>query len=111
MEATKHDSNKPRFSLIPQLALDEIIKGFEHGASKYGVYNYSEGMDYTRYYDALIRHGRDWLKGEDVDESGIHHIALVACNAMMLLDNILTNKGKDTRNKIYKNDKNISKKV
>ena len=102
-KALKKDLNKPRFSLIPQRALDESIKGFEHGASKYGVYNYSEGMEYTRYFDALQRHARAWLKGEDIDESGIHHIALVACNAMMLLDNILTNKGTDNRNKIYKN--------
>lgn len=101
VEATKHDESKPRFSLVPQLALDEVIKGFEHGANKYGVFNYSEGMDHMRYYDALMRHNRAWLKGEDIDESGIHHLALVVCNGLMLLDNILTNKGKDTRNKIY----------
>lgn len=101
--ALKHDSKKPQFSNLPQLALDEIIKGFEHGASKYGKFNYSEGMEHLRYFDALQRHARAWLKGENIDESNIHHIALVACNAMMLLDNILTNKGTDNRNKIYQN--------
>ena len=101
MEAVKNDDSKPRFSLVPQLALDEVIKGFELGANKYGIFNYSEGMEWLRYYDASLRHGRAWLKGEDIDESGIHHIALVGCNSLMLLDNILTNKGKDNRNKIY----------
>lgn len=75
-----------------------------HGASKYGMYNYSHGMEYTRYFDALMRHSRDWLKGQNIDESGVHHIALVCCNGLMLLDNILTNKGTDTRNLIYKKD-------
>lgn len=102
-KALKHDLQKPQFSNIPQLALDEIINGFDHGASKYGKFNYSEGMEHLRYFDALQRHARAWLKGEDIDESGVHHIALVACNTMMLLDNILTNKGIDNRNKIYKN--------
>jgi hypothetical protein len=102
LEATKFDSEKPRLSIIPQLALDEIIKGFEHGASKYGKFNYSNGMEYTRYFDALQRHSRAWLMGEDIDESDIHHIALAACNCMMLLENILTKQGKDDRNTIYK---------
>lgn len=96
--------------MLPQLALDEVIRGFEAGASKYGTYNYSEGMEYTRYFDALQRHSRAWLKGEDIDETEIHHIALAACNCLMLLDNILTNKGTDNRNKIYKNALNIKEK-
>lgn len=104
-KALKGDTNKPRFSLIPQKALDQTIDGFEIGAKKYGLYNYSEGMEYTRYFDALQRHARAWLKGEDIDESGVHHIALVACNALMLLDNILTGKGVDNRNKIYNKKK------
>jgi len=102
LKAKKNDTKKPRFSLIPQLALDEVVKGFELGADKYGVYNYSEGMEYTRYYDAAMRHGRSWLKGEDIDESGLHHLALFVCNGLMLLDNIITNKGIDNRNKMYK---------
>lgn len=101
MSAIKHDDSKPKFSNLPQLALDEIIKGFEAGEIKYGKFNYSEGMDHMRLFDALQRHARAYLKGEDIDESGVHHLALVACNAMMLLDNIKTGKGEDTRNKIY----------
>lgn len=107
-QATKFDNQKPRFSLVPQLALDEVIKGFEHGASKYGVYNYSLGMDYTRYFDAAQRHMRAWLQGEDIDESGIHHLALAACNNLMLLENILTNMGTDNRNTIYKKLQNAT---
>lgn len=107
-KALKNDNTKPRFSLVPQLALDETIKGFEVGAKKYGVYNYSQGMEYTRYSDALIRHHRAWIKGEDIDESGVHHLALVACNALMLLDNILTNKGIDNRNKVYQKKEEVS---
>ncbi len=52
MEAKKFDELKPRISIIPQLALMEVIKGFEHGAIKYGEVNYSGGMKIRRYIDA-----------------------------------------------------------
>lgn len=106
-KAIKHDGGKPRFSLTPQLALDEVLKGFEHGAVEYGLFNYSKGMNYLRYYDAKMRHSRAWLKGEDIDESGIHHLALSICNDLMLLDNILTGQGIDDRNKIYQKKKRM----
>lgn len=107
--AKKFDSDKPRISIIPQLALMEIIKGFEHGAKKYGEFNYSHGMPIRRYIDASWRHTNQFLTGEDIDlESQVHHLALVACNAMMALENLMTtkdtekNKEIDNRNLIYK---------
>lgn len=102
-KATKHDSNKPSFSSIPQKALLEVAKGFSHGKEKYGLFNYSGEMEVLRYMDALQRHTNQYLTGEDIDESGVHHLALIACNALMALDSILTNKSIDNRNKVYKN--------
>lgn len=98
-KAKKDDQLKPRFSLVPQYAILEVIKGFEYGANKYGMYNYSNGMEHTRYTDAAFRHMNAYLRNEDIDESGIHHLALVACNALMALENIITNQGVDNRNK------------
>lgn len=98
-KALKSDGNKPRFSLVPQHAILEVIKGFEYGAKKYGMYNYSKGMEHTRYTDAAFRHMNAYLRNENIDESGVHHLALVACNALMALENIMTNQGEDTRNK------------
>jgi hypothetical protein len=100
--AKKNDQQKIRFSLIPQLAIVEVIKGFEAGALKYGSYNYSNGMEHTRYTDAAWRHMHQYLTGEDVDEeTKVHHLGLVACNALMALENIKQGKGVDNRNKNY----------
>lgn len=103
--ATKHDSGKPSFSAIPQLALLEVAKGFTHGKIKYGKFNYSGAVEATRLTDALQRHLNQYLSfrdKNDIDESGVHHLANVACNAMMLLDAILNNTVIDDRNQAYK---------
>ncbi len=101
-KAKKLDNEKPRFSLIPQLAIIEVIKGFEHGAIKYGQYNYSIGIENTRLLDAAWRHMNAYLSGEDIDESGVEHLALIACNCLMALDNKLTGNEIDNRNEVYK---------
>jgi len=103
-EAKKFDEGKPGFSNIPRLALLEVAKVMTHGANTYGKFNYSGEIEATRLTDALERHLSKYLINEDIDESGYHHIAHVAANALMLLDGILTNKVLDNRNPIY--DKN-----
>jgi hypothetical protein len=104
--ATKYDSGKPSFTSIPQKALLEVARGFTIGKEKYGQYNYSGEMEVTRYLDALSRHMNSYLAGESIDESGIHHIALVACNALMALDGIYTGKTIENINPVYKNNDN-----
>lgn len=101
-KATKYDTGKPSFSSIPQLALLEVAKGFTIGKEKYGMYNYSGKMEVTRYLDALQRHMNAYLTGESIDESGIHHLGLVCCNAMMALDGIYTGNTIENINLTYK---------
>ena len=101
MEFKKFDQGKPKFTMIPQLALKEVAKVFTHGADKYGEFNYSGNGDVLRYIDALHRHTNQYLTGEDIDESGVHHLACVAANALMALDGILNNSINDNRNKTY----------
>jgi len=103
--ATKFDKGKPSFTSIPQKALLEVAKGFTVGLNKYGQFNYSKPMPVTRYLDALHRHLNQYLTNidkDDIDESNVHHLALVACNAMMALDGILTGTVIDDRNISYK---------
>lgn len=86
MSFRKFDNDKPRFSLLPQEALDEVIAGLEHGAEEYGDYNWRRVDDRTRYYDALFRHARSSLKGDLTDEqTQLSHLALVITNALFLL--------------------------
>jgi len=103
--ATKFDKGKPSFTSIPQKALLEVAKGFTVGLDKYGQFNYSKRMPVTRYLDALHRHLNQYLAyadKNDIDESGVHHLALATCNAMMALDGILTGTIVDDRNVTYK---------
>jgi hypothetical protein len=97
----KFDDGKPKFTMIPQLALNEVAKVFTHGANKYGDFNYSKQGDVLRYIDALLRHTNQYLSGEDMDESKVHHLACVAANALMALDGIINNTITDNRNKTY----------
>jgi hypothetical protein len=100
-EFKKFDQGKEKFTMIPQLALKEVAKVFTYGADKYGEFNYSGKGDVLRYIDALHRHTNQYLTGEDIDESGAHHLACVAANALMALDAILNETINDNRNKAY----------
>ena len=101
-KSKKFDQDKEDFTQIPQEALLEIAKVFTKGGVKYGEFNYSDGFEYRRLAAAAIRHINQWLRGEDIDEIGTHHLANGAADLMILLDNIKTGKGIDNRNKIYK---------
>lgn len=83
----KNDAMKPRMSLIPQLAKLEVGKVMTYGAEKYSAFNWMDGFPYTIIADAIDRHYPAYLCGEDLDpESGIHHLAHLACSAMMALE-------------------------
>lgn len=102
-ETLKFDQDKPDFTLIPQEALLELAKVFSYGAKKYAKDNYSLGTNYRRYIAAAHRHINQWLRNEDIDsESQTNHLANAAASLLMVLDNQITNKGTDDRNKVYK---------
>lgn len=99
----KFDTNKLRPSLIPEAALEEILKVFEYGAKKYGDFNWldnAEKVQWTRYQDALERHLKKFKLGKDLDEeSNLYELAHMGCNVLMLLEYQLNNLGKDNRRK------------
>ena len=83
----KHDHGKPRYSLVPPLALEGVANVLTFGAEKYEANSWQMVEDHSRYMDALIRHLEAVRKGETHDEeSGIHHMAHVAVNAMFLYE-------------------------
>lgn len=96
--ATKHDTAKPRFSLLPHGPLAEVVKVYEFGAGKYGTYNWQAGLPYTRWYDAVMRHLFAWFRGERHDpESGLHHLAHATFGLLALMWQEDNNKGEDDR--------------
>ena len=84
---SKTGDGKPRWSLLPYEALEEVLKVMEHGNTKYPVDSWkAKTGDYgTRYKNAAQRHLVAMMKGEEIDpESGLPHAAHLACNALFL---------------------------
>lgn len=82
----KFNTGKLRYSIIPMEAVREVVKVSEYGAIKYEPNNWKNIKDMNIYYDALMRHIIAWKTGETHDlESGLHHLAHGAWNALTLV--------------------------
>lgn len=87
-EAIRFNEGKPDWSLMPLSALEEVVKVLQMGAKKYDKNNWREGsgFNYTSVVASMMRHIVKYMDGIDVDdESKLHHMAHVACNALFLL--------------------------
>jgi hypothetical protein len=83
----KLDQEKPRMSLLPFGALELVAQVMTYGARKYAPGNWvriKNGRE--RVANAMLRHFTAWQNGERIDkESGLQHLAMMACNALFLL--------------------------
>jgi len=88
--------------LIPPSSMEQTSWVHKLGAEKYGPFNWREtGVCATTYISAIMRHLNAWRDGEDLDpESGISHIAHVACSCNILMDAAHCNRLHDDRNRI-----------
>lgn len=85
-QALKHDSGKLPMSLVPPEALEGFAEVLSFGAEKYGERNWENGMEWSRLFDAALRHQKDFLKGERKDpESGYSHLKHAFANLGMLI--------------------------
>lgn len=85
-EFTKYDNGKLPLHLIEPIFLTKLAAVLGHGAEKYGENNWKKCTELNRVYAALLRHLLAWRCGEKIDkDSGIEHLAHVACNCMFLL--------------------------
>ena len=93
--ATKYDSDKPRWDLAPMKEFEQVVEILTFGAKKYAD-NGWKGVDKERYIAALLRHMTAYMSsGKDDPESGMSHMAHVACNALFIMwkdNNIDTSK-------------------
>lgn len=82
----RYDTGKNRLDLIPPewtWALGQILT---KGAQKYAARNWEKGMDWSRIIGPLKRHLEKFQAGEQYDqETGCHHMAMVAWNALALM--------------------------
>jgi hypothetical protein len=78
---------KPSTRAIPPIAILRLGAVMEHGARKYGRFNWREHtVTVSVYTDAIMRHLMAYVDGEDLDpESGMDHLAhIMACCALVL---------------------------
>lgn len=102
--AIKGDAEKSPIGLIPREALEEEARALQFGAKKYGENNWrrGRGLEWSRLYDAALRHVLAFVSGEDIDpESGASHLACARASLGFLETYRQTNTGIDNR---YNND-------
>ena len=90
----KFDTGKPRYGLLPPLALLENVKVLTFGARKYEPDNWKHVDDGpARYFDAAMRHMWAYNSGEIFDpETDLHHLAHAICCLQFITDIDLTTK-------------------
>jgi len=99
-QPTKADLAKPKFHLLQGQALNEVAQVAAFGADKYGEHNWKagQGLHFSRIFNALMRHAWAWWRGETIDpETGLHHMAHAAWNALALVEYAYLCKGIDDR--------------
>ena len=86
-EGVKYDSEKPKWTLLPFRALQEVVEVLTFGAKKYAADNWKHvPQAQERYIDAAYRHLADWNSGEKKDpETGKSHLAHAICCLLFLL--------------------------
>lgn len=83
----KADRGKPHPSYVPVELIQAVMEVREYGNAKYGSPDNWRRVEPERYHEALLRHVLAmWNDPYSVDsESGLLHLAHVACNAAFLL--------------------------
>lgn len=98
LDGKKFDEGKPKMSFVARSLLTAIAYIMEPGAVKYGRDNWRGGMDWSRPYDALLRHLTSWWDGESADlETGKSHLWHAACELMFLIEYEAKGIGRDDR--------------
>lgn len=94
-ESIKQQKGKRRWDVFPWQECEEVVKVFEYGTQKYGEpfkYRTPEakaGISIAEWLAAIQRHIFELYKGNSIDnESGCHHLAHIAANALMAIAGI-----------------------
>lgn len=83
---------------LDPLALIVVGRVAGMGANKYAAFNYLRGFEWSKAYNAMMRHASLWWAGEDVDEeSQLPHIAHAAWMALALISFAERGLGTDDR--------------
>lgn len=86
-QSAKADKGKLELSLVNPQLVKAVAEVRMYGTEKYGDSENWRKVKPKRYVDALYRHLLAYIEGNEVDEeSGLSHLAHMACNLSFLLD-------------------------
>jgi hypothetical protein len=84
--SAKDTKGKPKLSLIPYTALEQIAKVREFGVNKYGDDTCWKDVPEKEFLEATLRHVYKYLNGNDTDEeSGLSHLAHAATSLTLAM--------------------------
>lgn len=92
---------KVRYDLVPWHLMEDVVRVIEHGAAKYGEWNWhTDKIKCSTYVGSTLRHFLAWTKGEDMDpDSGYHHLTHAIAGLLIVLDALANNTLIDDRKK------------
>lgn len=97
----RYNQGKIRHDLLPFDSIEEVSQVMTFGAQKYSDRGWEKGINWMICFGSLLRHTFAWWRGEDLDpESGCHHMAHVAWNALALVSYSKRKVGFDDRPKL-----------
>jgi hypothetical protein len=97
-DALRYNAGKIMLSLVPSSLVRYVGAVLTYGAEKYAPHNWRKGFPWSSITDSLERHLAAWKEGEEIDpESGLPHLAHVACNAAFLIEHFDAGLGVDDR--------------
>lgn len=86
-QSAKADKGKLELSLVNPELVKAVAEVRMYGTEKYGDSENWRKVEPKRYVDALYRHLLAYIEGNEVDEeSGLSHLAHMACNISFLLN-------------------------
>ena len=81
--ATRYNKGKLKWSLVHYKSLEPLVKVLMFGAEKYEAHNWKKDMDTSEILESLQRHLASLMDGDlNDEESKLHHIGHIMCNAM-----------------------------
>jgi hypothetical protein len=85
--AEKYDQKKAMWQLLPWQEIESVVRVLEFGAEKYAIDGWKSVPDgRRRYFNAAIRHLKQWHSGEKIDnESGLPHLAHASCCLLFMM--------------------------
>jgi hypothetical protein len=101
-KSERHNQGKIQWSLVHFKSIEELPKVLEFGAKKYARDNWKKGLELKEILDSMQRHISSVIDGQEIDEeSRLHHMGHIMCNAMFYMYHF--NKLKDERIKNVEN--------